>query len=109
MGAISPLHLIIVLVIAVLVLGPGKLPEVGAALGSAMKQMRDAMDGKEPADPTAAPPGVASATQQDPAVVAASTVSAASMPASAPLPAAGDPAAAPQDPAPSPDVWSVPR
>jgi sec-independent protein translocase protein TatA len=39
---LSPLHLIIVLVIAVLVLGPGKLPEVGAALGKTLREFRKA-------------------------------------------------------------------
>lgn len=33
MGAVSPAHLIIVLVVALLILGPGKLPETGEALG----------------------------------------------------------------------------
>ena len=42
MEGLSPLHLIIVLVIAVLVLGPGKLPEVGATLGKAIREFRKA-------------------------------------------------------------------
>ncbi len=42
MEGLSPLHLIIVLVIAVLVLGPGKLPEVGAALGKGLREFRKA-------------------------------------------------------------------
>lgn len=53
MGAISPAHLILILVIALLVLGPGKLPETGAALGRAVRGFRDAVEGK---DPPAAPP-----------------------------------------------------
>ena len=47
MGALSPLHLIIILVIALLILGPGKLPETGAALGRAIQEFRHAVDGKE--------------------------------------------------------------
>ena len=46
MGALSPLHLIIILVIALLILGPGKLPETGAALGRAIQEFRHAVDGK---------------------------------------------------------------
>ncbi len=46
MGALSPVHLIIILVVALLVIGPGKLPETGAALGRAVREFRDAMDGK---------------------------------------------------------------
>jgi sec-independent protein translocase protein TatA len=42
MEGLSPLHLIVVLVIAVLVLGPGKLPEVGAALGKTLREFRKA-------------------------------------------------------------------
>jgi sec-independent protein translocase protein TatA len=53
MGALSPAHLIVILVVALLVLGPGKLPETGAALGRAVRGFRDAVEGK---DPPAAPP-----------------------------------------------------
>ena len=42
MGAISPLHLLIVAVVALIVIGPGKLPETGAALGRAIREFRDA-------------------------------------------------------------------
>jgi sec-independent protein translocase protein TatA len=66
-GALSPLHLIIVLVVAVLIIGPKKLPEVGASLGAAMKSMRDAMEGREPdvaaAEATALPDVPASVSQ----------------------------------------------
>ncbi len=50
MGGLSPVHLIIILVIALLILGPGKLPETGAALGRGIREFRHAVDGKaEPA------------------------------------------------------------
>jgi TatA/E family protein of Tat protein translocase len=39
---IGPVELIIVLVIALLVLGPGKLPEVGSAFGKTIKEFRKA-------------------------------------------------------------------
>jgi TatA/E family protein of Tat protein translocase len=42
MGAISPLHLLIVLVVALVVIGPRKLPETGAALGKALREFREA-------------------------------------------------------------------
>jgi sec-independent protein translocase protein TatA len=38
----GPLELIIVLVIALIVLGPGKLPDVGAALGKGIREFRRA-------------------------------------------------------------------
>ncbi len=58
MGALSPLHLIFILAIALLVIGPGKLPETGAAVGRAIREFRQAVDSKDdPATdaPTAEP------------------------------------------------------
>src|SRR4029077_15120766 len=43
LDGITPAHLIIVLVVALLILGPGKLPETGAALGKAMREFRHGM------------------------------------------------------------------
>jgi TatA/E family protein of Tat protein translocase len=60
MLGLSPAHLIIILVIALIVIGPGKLPEVGAAIGKSVKEFQKATGGI--ADtltgtaPTAAPP-----------------------------------------------------
>lgn len=62
MGSLSPMHLIIVLVIALLVIGPGKLPEVGAALGNSIREFRRAtteaqasvLPGTPPSSPTPA-------------------------------------------------------
>ena len=39
---IGPFELLIVLIIALLVLGPGKLPEVGNALGRTIREFRKA-------------------------------------------------------------------
>jgi sec-independent protein translocase protein TatA len=39
---IGPVELIIILVIALLILGPGKLPEVGAAFGKTIREFRKA-------------------------------------------------------------------
>jgi TatA/E family protein of Tat protein translocase len=38
----GPLVLVIILVIALLILGPGKLPEVGSALGKSIREFRKA-------------------------------------------------------------------
>jgi sec-independent protein translocase protein TatA len=46
-GLESPMHLLVVLIIAVLVLGPKKLPDAGRALGSGIRQFKDSLDGKE--------------------------------------------------------------
>jgi len=39
---IGPFELLIILVLALLVLGPGKLPEVGSALGRTIREFRKA-------------------------------------------------------------------
>jgi sec-independent protein translocase protein TatA len=84
MEGLSPLHLVIVLVIAVLVLGPGKLPEVGEALGKTLREFRRATsDIAESARLDAAPaPASAVAPGPAPAVAAA--------PAAAPSPDPAD-------------------
>jgi TatA/E family protein of Tat protein translocase len=38
----GPLELVIILVIALLILGPGKLPDVGSALGKSIREFRKA-------------------------------------------------------------------
>ena len=42
MPNIGPLELIIILVIALIVIGPGRLPDVGAALGKSIREFRKA-------------------------------------------------------------------
>ena len=42
---IGPMELIIVLVIALLVLGPKRLPEVGKSLGKGMREFKDSISG----------------------------------------------------------------
>jgi sec-independent protein translocase protein TatA len=81
---IGPGELIIVLIIALIVVGPGKLPDVGSALGKSIREFRKAAtDVKETTslDPKAAPapaptPAVAApvaqvAAQPEPEPVAA--------------------------------------
>ena len=45
MPSIGPLELAIVLVIALIVLGPKKLPEVGRSVGRGMREFRDSLSG----------------------------------------------------------------
>ena len=80
-------ELIIILVIALLVIGPGKLPEVGTALGKSIREFRKAATDVEEAtklDPTPIPP-TSSATPAPAAPVAQA--------APAPAPVAAAPAA----------------
>jgi sec-independent protein translocase protein TatA len=81
---IGPGELIIVLIIALIVVGPGKLPDVGSALGKSIREFRKAAsDVKE------------------------TTSLEASKPAPAPAPAPAAPAAAPVPPA-GPSVDAAP-
>ena len=41
-GALQPGHLIVVLVIVLLIFGPGKLPELGKAMGEGLKELKKA-------------------------------------------------------------------
>lgn len=45
MSNIGPMELVLVLVVALLVLGPKKLPEVGRSLGKGMREFRDSLSG----------------------------------------------------------------
>ncbi|MHB8459785.1 MAG: Sec-independent protein translocase subunit TatA/TatB [Candidatus Limnocylindrales bacterium] len=94
---IGPVELIIVLVIALLVLGPGKLPDVGAALGKSIREFRKAATDVEDATRLDVKPATPPAIATPPAPVA-------------PAPAApAPPAPAPAAPAPGPAVSAAPE
>jgi sec-independent protein translocase protein TatA len=44
-GILQPTHLIIVLVVALLFLGPKRLPEAGRALGQGLREFRSSIGG----------------------------------------------------------------
>ena len=46
-GLFQPTHLLVILIIALLILGPGKLPELGSSLGKAIKDFKRAMSEPE--------------------------------------------------------------
>jgi sec-independent protein translocase protein TatA len=50
-------ELIVILVVALLIFGPGKLPEIGSALGKGIRDFRKALEhkGEEPATADKAP------------------------------------------------------
>ena len=69
----TPWHIILLLVIALLLFGGRRLPEIGKALGSGMREFKDAVTGNSPspadtqpelppAQPTATPPTATSTT-----------------------------------------------
>jgi sec-independent protein translocase protein TatA len=45
-GSIGPLELVIVLAIALIVLGPKKLPEVGRSIGNGMREFKESLSGE---------------------------------------------------------------
>jgi sec-independent protein translocase protein TatA len=44
---LQPTHLLLILVVALLVLGPKRLPEAGRALGKGLRDFRSAMSGDD--------------------------------------------------------------
>jgi sec-independent protein translocase protein TatA len=46
-GLFQPLHLIVIFLIALLVFGPKKLPDLGKGLGEAIRGFKKALDGDE--------------------------------------------------------------
>jgi sec-independent protein translocase protein TatA len=42
-GLFQPMHLLVILVIVLIIFGPGKLPELGNSLGRAIKGFKKAM------------------------------------------------------------------
>lgn len=59
-GLFQPMHLVVILAIALLVFGPKKLPELGRGLGESIRGFKDALNGaadaagKETASPSKA-------------------------------------------------------
>ena len=47
---VGPLELVIVLVIALIILGPKRLPEVGKSIGNGMREFKDAISGNSKDD-----------------------------------------------------------
>jgi len=51
-GLMQPMHLLVILVIALLFFGPSKLGELGKGLGDGIRHFKNAMkEGSEPATP----------------------------------------------------------
>lgn len=76
---LQPTHLLFILVVALLVLGPKRLPEAGKALGKGLRDFRMAISGEEdrsnglpieapaPAPEAVAPPAAAPSVETTPA------------------------------------------
>jgi sec-independent protein translocase protein TatA len=51
-GLLQPMHLLIILVVAVFVFGPKKLPELGKGLAEGIRSFKDGVKGDAPKDTT---------------------------------------------------------
>ncbi len=52
-GLFQPLHLLLILVIVLVIFGPGKLPEIGEGLGKSIRGFKKAMAGEDDDKPEA--------------------------------------------------------
>jgi sec-independent protein translocase protein TatA len=66
-GLFQPMHLLLVIVIALVVFGPGKLPQIGAGLGRSIREFKKALSGldKPSVDPAAGDAQKKDGGQQD--------------------------------------------
>jgi sec-independent protein translocase protein TatA len=55
MANVGPMELFVVLIIALLVLGPKRLPEMGSSLGKGMREFKAALSGQHVAEEKQAP------------------------------------------------------
>ncbi len=75
-GLLQPTHLIFILIIVLVIFGPGKLPDLGRSLGKGIREFKEAMRG-----------GIDNSNNssaQPPPVIPAATVKVASEPPGAP-------------------------
>ena len=47
MPTVGPMELVVILAIALIVLGPKKLPEVGRSIGKGMREFKDSLSGDD--------------------------------------------------------------
>ena len=50
MPNVGPLELVVILAIALIVLGPKKLPEVGRSIGKGMREFKESLNGESERD-----------------------------------------------------------
>jgi sec-independent protein translocase protein TatA len=93
-GLLQPTHIIFVIVIALLVFGPKRLPEMGKSIGHGIREFKDSIDGTSTPDTDTHHEASATTVPQEPVRVAA-------LPPAGPPPAA-TPVAATETPAAQP-------
>lgn len=46
-GLFQPMHMLLILVIALIIFGPGKLPQIGEGLGKSIREFKKAVAGED--------------------------------------------------------------
>lgn len=82
LGALQPGHLIVILVIVLLIFGPGKLPELGKAMGDGLRELKKATGPEDAAKDG----GTVAATTTDAATASPSTAGVAGAATTSPAP-----------------------
>jgi len=89
---LQPTHLLFILVIALLVLGPKRLPEVGRSLGRGLRDFRNAMSGEDDEPAPVVPVETTAATPTAPTTTVAAPAPTTQVPVPQPTPASpGEP------------------
>jgi sec-independent protein translocase protein TatA len=64
-GWTSPTHIVLLLLIALLLFGAKRLPEIGRSLGSGMREFKDSVGGSPKPDELASPVETTAAARDD--------------------------------------------
>ena len=51
MPNVGPMELLVVLIVALVIFGPKRIPEMGRSIGNGMREFKDSISGKEPQQP----------------------------------------------------------
>lgn len=72
MGLFEPQHLIIILVIALVIFGPGKIADLGGTLGRGIRDFKKAMNEETPPSPAVVTPAASEPEPLGPTAAASS-------------------------------------
>ena len=61
-GLLNPTHIILLMLVALIILGPKRLPQAGRSLGRGMREFRDGISGRDDPPEQTLPPGSADDT-----------------------------------------------
>jgi sec-independent protein translocase protein TatA len=67
LGNIGPLEIVVVLIIALIVFGPKRLPELGSSLGKGIREFKGSLSGESDDEQPPPPPEIESGEREAPA------------------------------------------